>query len=137
MKLSNFSQPTLFTRRRCVTFLGVLTLFYPVLKFAGYKIPKKPVYIKIDKTVTGAGFLVTASFILFDRDEKCWALPRKCTHLGCKLNYYEERDILECPCHQSQFHVETGDVIKGPAKNPLSFLPVEKRQTDPGYVVTT
>ncbi len=136
MKRSNLSQPTFISRRRCVTFFGVLALFYPVLKFAGYKIPKKPVYIKIDKPVTGTGFLVTASFILFDRDEKYWALPRKCTHLGCKLNYYEKRDILECPCHQSQFHVETGEVIKGPARTPLSFLPVEKRQNDPGYVVT-
>ena len=33
--------------------------------------------------------------------------------------------------------IDSGDVIKGPAKNPLSFLPVEKRQNDPGYVVTT
>ncbi len=137
MKQSTVPQQVFFSRRKYVTLLGLLTLFYPVLQFAGYKIPKKPLYITIDKPVTGSGFLITTSFILFDRDAKCWALPRKCTHLGCRLNYHEERDILECPCHQSQFHAETGEVLKGPAKTPLSFLPVEKRKNDPGYVVTT
>ncbi len=65
------------------------------------------------------------------------ALSLKCTHLGCKLNYHEDGDILECPCHQSRFNVETGQVVQGPARKALTFLPVEKRQDDPLYVVTT
>jgi Rieske Fe-S protein len=43
---------------------------------------------------------------------------------------------LQCPCHQSQFHPATGQVIRGPAQHPLHFLPVEKRDEDPYYVVT-
>lgn len=137
MKQLKVPDRTVLSRRRCVSLLGLLTLFYPVLQFTGYKIPKKPILISIDKPVSGSGFLITTRFILFDREAKCWALPRKCTHLGCRLNYHEEKDILECPCHQSQFHAETGEVLKGPAKKPLSFLPVEKRTENPGYVVTT
>lgn len=119
-----------------MTFLGTLAFLYPILQFVGFKIPKKPTYININKPVTASGFLVTTEFILFDRDNKCWALSRKCTHLGCKLNYHEDRDTLECPCHQSRFDVETGKAVKGPAEKPLTFLPVEKRQDDPLYVVT-
>lgn len=125
------------SRRTCFVWLSIITVFYPVLRFAGFKIPKKPIYVKINKPVSGSGFLATDQFILFDRDNQCWALSRKCTHLGCKLNYHEERDILECPCHQSQFHAQTGQVVTGPAKRPLTFLPVEKRQSNPLYVVTT
>ncbi len=126
-----------YSRRTCLTFLGSLAFMYPILQFAGFKIPKKPVYVNINKPVMLSGYLVTAEFILFDRDNKCWALSRKCTHLGCKLNYHEDKDILECPCHQSRFNVETGAVVKGPAEKSLTFLPVEKRQDDPLYVVTT
>lgn len=125
------------SRRKFLTFLGLLAFLYPVLKFAGFKIPRKPTYVKINKPVTSSGFLVTTEFILFDRENKCWALSRKCTHLGCKLNYHEDNDILECPCHQSRFNVETGEVVQGPARKALTFLPVEKRQDDPLYVVTT
>ncbi|MCP3891943.1 MAG: Rieske (2Fe-2S) protein [Desulfobulbaceae bacterium] len=114
-----------------------MALCYPVLSFIGFKIPKKPVFTAINKAVSTGGFLITNDFILFDRNSTCWALSRKCTHLGCKLNYHEELDLLECPCHQSQFHASTGQVIKGPAKKPLSFFPVEKKQGEPRYVVTT
>lgn len=125
------------SRRSCLAFLGSLAFCYPVLKFAGFKIPKKPIYVQINKPVNSSGMFVTADFILFDRDASCWALSRKCTHLGCKLHYREDLDVLECPCHQSRFNVITGAVIHGPAKRPLPFLSVEKRQDDPFYVVTT
>ncbi len=126
-----------YSRRTFLTFLGTLAFLYPVLQFAGFKIPKKPSYININKPIPASGFLITNDFILFDRNNKYWALSRKCTHLGCKLNYHEDRNILECPCHQSRFNVQTGEVIKGPAQTSLTFLPVEKRQEEPFYVVTT
>lgn len=125
------------SRRTFIAALGSVAFLYPVLQFVGFKIPKKPNYIKINTAVNTAGFLLTSNFILFDRGEKYWALSRKCTHLGCKLNYQEKENILECPCHQSRFNIETGEVMRGPAKRPLPFLPVEKRQDPPLYVVTT
>lgn len=125
------------TRRNWLLGLAVFVLTYPVLRFAGYKVPKKPEYIKINKSIQSAGHLVTNDFILFDRGDKCWALSRKCTHLGCKLNYQEEADYIECPCHQSRFHATTGQVLRGPAKRGLTFYPVEKRPDEPKYVVTT
>lgn len=137
MKKESEQQQRGYSRRSYLLFFGLLVFFYPVLRFAGFKIPKKPSYVHIDKPLPSTGYLVTSGFILFDRDNKCWALSRTCTHLGCKLNYHEEQDILECPCHQSRFNVQTGAVLRGPAQRSLSFLPVEKRDNAPLYVVAT
>jgi cytochrome b6-f complex iron-sulfur subunit len=124
-------------RRKLLSWAAVVALCYPLLNFLGFTVPKKPKMVSIHKSVSDSGFLVTREFILFDRQEKCWTLSRKCTHLGCRLNYIEELDLLECPCHQSRFSTITGEVIKGPAKTPLTSFPVEKRESDPFYVVTT
>lgn len=128
---------TAWSRRNFLAFLGSLTLFYPLYRFAGFHVPKKPILVNISKPVLTGGFYVANDFVLFDRNEKSWAVSRKCTHLGCKLTYHEDQDILECPCHQSRFQAETGEVIQGPATKPLAFFPVEKRESDPYYVVTT
>lgn len=125
------------SRRKYLLYLTWIVLFYPILKFTGFKVPKKPEYVAIHKKLPLGGYIVHKNFFLFDRQDTCWALSRRCTHLGCKLNYIEERDVIECPCHQSQFNAQTGKVIRGPAQKPLDFLPVEKREDDPLYVVTT
>lgn len=132
----NTFQQQRWSRRNCLACLGTLTLLYPLLQFIGFKVPKKPTFIDITQPLPPAGYLVTKDFVLFDRREKCWALSRSCTHLGCRVNYLEQTDSLECPCHQSKFHATTGEVIKGPATRPLVSFPVEKRQSVPFYVVT-
>jgi len=124
-------------RRNFLLSLLSLALLYPVMRFIGYKIPRKPNHIRITTQLPVGGFLLTRDFILFDKDDNCWALSRKCTHLGCSLHYIETRDILECPCHQSQFYGSTGKVMKGPAKKALTLFPVEKRESSPYYIVTT
>jgi len=127
---------TKLSRRSLILWTGVLTLAYPLLRFVGFKVPKKPVRLEIHKPAPANGVIITSDFILFDKNDACWALSRKCTHLGCKLNYLEEIDILECPCHQSKFNSETGAVLEGPAKRSLHFYSVEKRDNDPLYIVT-
>ena len=49
------------------------------------------------------------------------ALRMHCTHRGCEVNATPDKFI--CPCHGSQFSLH-GDVLKGPAKEPLASLPV-------------
>lgn len=41
-----------------------------------------------------------------------------CTHQGCALN--PEGPVLHCPCHDSTFDSQTGDVKGGPAEKPLT-----------------
>lgn len=124
-------------RRSFLIYLTSLALFYPILRFVGYSIPKKPNYVKISTQLPLTGYIISQDFILFDKNDLCWALSRRCTHLGCKLHYSETEDILECPCHQSRFHASTGEVLKGPAKKSLTLFPVEKRDSNPYYIVTT
>lgn len=124
------------SRRSVFSLLGSLALSYPLLRFIGFKVPKKPVHIDVHKSAPANGVLIMQDFILFDKNGECWALSRKCTHLGCKLNYLEENEILECPCHQSKFNPTTGAVLEGPAKRSLQFFQVEKKDKDPLYVVT-
>ncbi len=124
------------SRRRFLLtgFLAALTL--PLLRFIGYNVPRKPEKVRVDRPVPQPeGVLTTPRFILFEREERRWALSRRCTHLGCSVNYHEAGNLLECPCHQSRFAADTGAVLNGPATRPLSVLPVEKLE-DGGCVVT-
>jgi nitrite reductase/ring-hydroxylating ferredoxin subunit len=48
-----------------------------------------------------------------------------CTHQGCSLADGElEGTTVTCPCHGSQFNVTTGDVLRGPAHEPVLSYPV-------------
>jgi len=48
-----------------------------------------------------------------------FAIRNKCTHRGCTLSSGKlEGETVRCPCHGSMFNVRTGEVVKGPAKNP-------------------
>ena len=96
--------------------------------------PKKPRLFEVTKQLADGEFLVHREFVLFDRGGKAWAVSRKCTHLGCKLNFHEVEDYLECPCHQSRFTIE-GLVARGPAKRDLDVFEVEKRDNAPYYLV--
>jgi len=51
------------------------------------------------------------------------ALSRTCTHLGCSLNWDEEKGRFVCPCHGSTFS-HTGEVLTAPAPRPLPYYPV-------------
>jgi nitrate reductase gamma subunit len=43
----------------------------------------------------------------------------KCTHLGCTVANKVKDGKLLCPCHISHFDIKTGNVIDGPALEPL------------------
>jgi Rieske Fe-S protein len=51
------------------------------------------------------------------------ALLLKCTHMGCTPGWNATERSLDCPCHGSRFR-DTGEVIKGPAKAPLTVYAV-------------
>ncbi|MEZ0166014.1 ubiquinol-cytochrome c reductase iron-sulfur subunit [Kineococcus sp. LSe6-4] len=46
-----------------------------------------------------------------------------CTHQGCAVTL--RNGELDCPCHGSRFDLTTGQVLKGPATEPLEPLPVQ------------
>ena len=46
------------------------------------------------------------------------AFSAVCTHMGCVVSQVSGGTI-DCPCHGSQYSITTGDVVAGPAPNPL------------------
>jgi cytochrome b6-f complex iron-sulfur subunit len=51
-------------------------------------------------------------------DNGLYALVRNCTHMGCIPYFSGAEELFRCPCHGSVFTLE-GDVVKGPAPEPL------------------
>lgn len=68
-------------------------------------------------------------------DQTVVAYSKICTHAGCPVALYRERDdVLFCPCHQSTFDVQRGALpVFGPAARALPQLPLGM---DPeGYLI--
>jgi nitrite reductase/ring-hydroxylating ferredoxin subunit len=57
--------------------------------------------------------------------EAFYAFGDTCTHRGCSLAEGDlDATIVTCPCHGSQFDVTTGEVLRGPAVEPVRSYPV-------------
>jgi nitrite reductase/ring-hydroxylating ferredoxin subunit len=48
------------------------------------------------------------------------AFDDTCTHMGCSLAGGDlEGTTVICPCHGSEFDVRSGEVLQGPAREPV------------------
>lgn len=55
-----------------------------------------------------------------------YAFDDTCTHQGCSLASGDlEGTTVTCPCHGSQFDVRSGEVLEGPAEDPVATWAVE------------
>jgi nitrite reductase/ring-hydroxylating ferredoxin subunit len=57
------------------------------------------------------------------------AFSAVCTHMGCIVNQISNGTI-DCPCHGSQYSIKNGDVVGGPAPNPLPAQPIKVSGSD-------
>lgn len=66
-----------------------------------------------------------------------------CTHVGCPILtgspqwntttqpiYNAATKVITCPCHGSQFNVQTGALVHGPAQFPLATFAVQIQGSD-------
>lgn len=78
---------------------------------------------------------------------KVHAISAVCTHLGCIVQHTESEESksgirdkatvgFSCACHGSQFTID-GDVVKGPAPEPLPWFAVSISPDDGRLVVDT
>lgn len=113
-------------------------LFYPLLKYTRYKVKPQPRYITVKGPLPAGGYHAERDFILFSNGEKAHAVSRTCTHLGCRVQFLEDKQYIECPCHQSRFS-SNGERITGPAERNLPVYAVEIKYDTKGepseYVV--
>jgi len=50
-----------------------------------------------------------------------------CTHRQCSLAEGDlEGLVIECPCHGSQFDITSGEVVNGPATEPIDVFEVHE-----------
>ncbi|MCX5874436.1 MAG: ubiquinol-cytochrome c reductase iron-sulfur subunit [Deltaproteobacteria bacterium] len=62
------------------------------------------------------------SWVIRGRDlSSSLALDDRCSHLGCRYKWNQEKRLFECPCHGSEFDID-GNVKRGPASRPLARL---------------
>ena len=55
-----------------------------------------------------------------------YAFADTCTHQGCSLAEGTlEGTAVICPCHGSEFNVATGEVVRGPAREPVESYAVQ------------
>ena len=59
--------------------------------------------------------------VLIHSENGFTAFSLKCTHLGCTVK--ADGQGFACPCHRSRFG-QDGEVVHGPAKQPLNVLRV-------------
>lgn len=53
-------------------------------------------------------------------DGHLYAFDDTCTHAGCSLATGDlDGTTVTCPCHDSQFDVTSGAVLRGPARRPV------------------
>lgn len=110
---------------------------YPLVRFTGHRIPPKPRLIEVPAPLPITGVHTAHDFLLFaavDGAEGPTAVSRVCTHLGCRVNYQQDKQLIECPCHQSRFTPD-GQRISGPAEKNLPVHSVTVKKDAEGRVV--
>jgi nitrite reductase/ring-hydroxylating ferredoxin subunit len=65
------------------------------------------------------------SIAVFNVGTTLFAIDAACTHVRGPLERGRvEGDIVTCPLHGSKFSVRTGEVLRGPAMQPVKIYPV-------------
>jgi Rieske Fe-S protein len=90
--------------------------------------------------IEGAERVLPGSFLYFNyprandpavlvraEDGEYLAYSRKCAHLGCSVDFENERRCLECPCHRGIYDARTGYVVYGPPPRPLDQIVLQMR----------
>ena len=129
----------MFSYLRGTVTVTLVMLFYPLLRFTNHTVKPQPRHIAVSKTLPVGGVHTEHDFILFMLDNGPLAVSRKCTHLGCRVNFRQELNLIECPCHQSRFSIQ-GTRLAGPAKEDLTTFAVKVMEGEKGeitgYIVT-
>ena len=67
----------------------------------------------------GSGVIVGATVFTQPVEGEFAAFSTTCPHNQCPVNAVKG-DVISCPCHGSQFSIEDGSVLKGPASRGLA-----------------
>ncbi|BCB95394.1 cytochrome b6-F complex iron-sulfur subunit [Dissulfurispira thermophila] len=86
-------------------------------------LPKKGVR-KIEFHYEREHRIVNSRVFVVAGNDKFTAFSPVCTHLGCLVNWDNNKKEFLCPCHGGKYNA-SGEVIAGPPPKPLTRLPLE------------
>jgi Rieske Fe-S protein len=83
------------------------------------------------KVPQGGGIIVDSPGIVITQPQAGTfkGFSNVCTHMGCTVGDVSGGTI-NCPCHGSQFSIEDGSVVTGPAVTPLPTEPITVKGSD-------
>ena len=67
--------------------------------------------------------LAGSAILLIRTSKEIKAFSAICTHLGCIVDWNDQKREIVCPCHAGTFDIE-GRNVSGPPPKPLPFYPV-------------
>ncbi|MEF3169054.1 MAG: Rieske 2Fe-2S domain-containing protein [Deltaproteobacteria bacterium] len=120
--------------RGIVRWGGILIAAVPFVAFVTSRRNRPPREVRIQKEIRPGGHVVESDFVLFETGSGPLAVSRRCTHLGCTLQYRDAEKAFLCPCHGSRFAWD-GKYLAGPAKKDLVCYEVKALADSGGFVV--
>ena len=73
------------------------------------------------------GRSVAGKVLLVRKNGELIGLQASCTHLGCTVAWNGATGRVECPCHGARYDL-SGQVLRGPARDPLARLQLTTQQ---------
>jgi Rieske Fe-S protein len=88
--------------------------------------PAQDATVAASDVPVGSGTVIDDSYVVTQpKKGEFFAFTSVCTHQGCQVKQVTAEAII-CPCHGSEFSVSSGEVINGPAEEPLQSYEVSE-----------
>ena len=98
-------------------FVGGFT--YPITKFIFFSDnPDMKLSLPLKNINDGITYLKQNQIFIYKIKEQLSIYDSHCTHMGCILNFNNQTNQFNCPCHKSRFDID-GTKLRGPAKRNL------------------
>ena len=96
---------------------------YPIGKFIFFSDkPDIKLSLPLKNINNGITHLKESQLFIYKNDETIDIYDAHCTHMGCILNFDNQSEQFNCPCHKSRFDID-GTILRGPAKRDLDKIP--------------
>jgi len=97
---------------------------------AGSSAPPKGIVVAAADVPEGGGVVVQEKYVVTQPAAGEYkAFSAICTHQGCPVDKVENNAIV-CPCHGSQFAIDSGDPVAGPAREALPSVELARSGDD-------
>lgn len=108
---------------RLLKISAAVILVYPIISYLFYRKTRiRRVTFRLSECPGEISF--KKEVYLIKKGNDLYALSAHCSHLGCIINFDQKTEKFHCPCHGSIFDIH-GNRLAGPARRPLSRIPIE------------